>query len=83
MKENKNACNSVGSRLLGDKIRNEEAIRSRAVVLLSSEPRPADERKSKIILLTYCDSKEKYETGRSLGGDYFYTKQDFLAIFFF
>ena len=69
MKENKNACNSVGSRLLGDKIRNEEAIRLRAVVLLSSEPRPADERKSKIILLTYCDSKEKYETGRSLGGD--------------
>ena len=44
MRLNKNALSSVESRLLGDKIRNEEAIRPRAVVLLSSEPRGASEK---------------------------------------
>ena len=33
------ALSSVDSRLLGDKVRNEEAIRRSGVVLLSSEPR--------------------------------------------
>ena len=44
MRLNKNALSSVESRLLGDTIRNEEAIRPRAVVLLSSEPRGASEK---------------------------------------
>ena len=44
MRLNKNALSSVESRLLGDKIRNEEAIRPRAVVLLFSEPRGASEK---------------------------------------
>ena len=39
-----NAVSSVKSRLLGDRIRNEEAIRPRAVVLLSSEPGAASEK---------------------------------------
>ena len=39
-KLNKNTLSSLQSRLLGDKIRNEETIRPRAVVLnfVSSEP---------------------------------------------
>ena len=37
-KENRNTFSIIGSRLLGDKI-NEETIRPRAVILLSSEPR--------------------------------------------
>ena len=44
MRLNKNALSSVESRLLGDKIRNEEAIRPQAVVLVSSEPRGASEK---------------------------------------
>ena len=44
MYQNKNALSSVESHLLGDNIRNEEAIRPRAVVLLSSEPRAASEK---------------------------------------
>ena len=44
MRLNKNALSSVESRLLGGKITNEEAIRPRAVVLLSSEPRGASEK---------------------------------------
>ena len=31
------------------------------------------------MLLIYCDLKEKQETARGLGGNQFYTKQDFLA----
>ena len=41
---NKNALISVESRPLGDRIRNNEAIRPRAIVLLSSEPRAASEK---------------------------------------
>ena len=54
---NKNALKSVESCLLGDKIRNEEAIRPRAVDFFfpASHTRWA---KSKIKLSTYFDSKE-------------------------
>ena len=38
------ALRSVESRLLGDKIRNEEAIRPRVVVLLSYGPRLASKK---------------------------------------
>ena len=44
MYQNKNALSSVESHLLGDNIRNEEAIRPGAVVLLSSEPRAESEK---------------------------------------
>ena len=44
MYQNKNALSSVESHLLEDNIRNEEAIRPGAVVLLSSEPRAASEK---------------------------------------
>ena len=56
---NNNALNNVESGLLGDKIRirNNEAIRPRAVVFFPRATR--GERKSKIMFLTYCDSEEK------------------------
>ena len=52
MYQNKNALSSVESHLLGDNIRNEEAIRPGAVILLSSK------RKSKMMLSINCDSEE-------------------------
>ena len=55
---NKNALSRCESRLLGDKIRNEEAIRP-----TSGHPSfvraMRGERKSKIMLSSNCDSKEK------------------------
>ena len=53
------ALRSVESRLVGDKITNEEAIRPQAVVLSSQGLRSASNWKSKIMLSTYCESKEK------------------------
>ena len=70
MRLNKNALSSVESRLLGDTIRNEGAIRPRAVVLLSSEPRGASE---KVELCSPPTVTEKKRLFRSLH------KQDFLA----
>ena len=67
---NKNALNSVESRLLEDTIRNEEVIRPRAVVLLSSEPRGASE---KVELCSPPTVTKKKRLFRSLH------KQDFLA----
>ena len=54
---NNNALNNVESGLLGDKMRNNEAIRPRAVVFFPRATR--GERKSKIMFLTYCDSEGK------------------------
>ena len=63
--------------MLGDTIRNEEAITPRTVVLLSSGPRAARE-KEKLCSRSIVTQK-KNKTARDLRGDSFYTKQDFLA----
>ena len=79
MYQNK-ALSSVESHLLGDKIRNEEAIRPGAVVLLSSEPRAASEKVQLCSRYTVTQKKNKTARGLgSIGGSQFYTKQDFLA----
>ena len=64
---NKDALSSVESRLLGYKIRSEEAIRPRAVVLLSSESRAASEKVKSCFRPTVTQKKKK--TARGLGGD--------------
>ena len=76
----KNALISCTSRLLGEKIRIEEAVRPRTVVFLSSESRAAS---GKVKLCSQPTvTQEKNKTARDLRSDYFYTKQDFLAKFF-
>ena len=64
---NKDALSSVESGLLGYKIRNEEAIRPRAVVLLSLESRAASEKVKSCFRSTVAQKKKK--TARGLGGD--------------
>ena len=56
---NKNALSSSHSRLLGDMIRNEEAIRPTSGRPSRFLRATRGERKSKIMLSSYCDSKEK------------------------
>ena len=67
LKLNKNALSSVESCLLGGKIRNKEAIRLPAVVLLSFEPRAASEKVKLGSRPTVTQKKNK--TARGLGGD--------------
>ena len=68
IKINKNALSSE-SRLLGEKIRNEEAIRPQAVILLSSEPCAASEKVKSCSQPTVTQKNNK--TAHSLGCDTF------------
>ena len=68
IKINKNALSSE-SRLLGEKIRNEEAIKRQAVILLSSEPCAASEKVKLCSQPTVTQKKNK--TADSLGRDTF------------
>ena len=56
---NKNALKSIESRLLEDKIRNEEVIRPRAVILLSSEPCAGSEKVKSCSRPTMTQKKNK------------------------
>ena len=67
----KNALSSNESRCLAI-IKNEEAIRPRTVLFLSSEPRAASEKVKLCSRPTVTQKKNK--TARDLGGDSFYTK---------